>query len=78
MKPSSSFACKKCGTMIGGHNQFLHDGMCDDCFFESYFPEEKPEQQILKTAQKRLKEIKEDKVKPVEEKEFRNFMKDKV
>ena len=24
----------------GGHNQFLHDGMCDEYFFETYFPED--------------------------------------
>lgn len=49
--------------------------MCDDCFFEEYFPEEKPEQQeIFKTAQKRLKEIKEGKVKAVGEGEFKEFI----
>lgn len=34
------FYCKKCNTEIDGHNQFLHDGMCDDCFSEVYFPED--------------------------------------
>ena len=34
------FNCKKCQTVINGHNLYLHDGMCDDCFFEVYFPEE--------------------------------------
>ncbi|MBI4980593.1 hypothetical protein HZC30_03495 [Candidatus Woesearchaeota archaeon] len=34
------FNCKKCKTVIGGHNQYLHDGMCDDCFFAEYFPED--------------------------------------
>jgi|SRR3989338_2519253 len=34
------FWCRKCNLSIGGHNQYLHDGMCDDCFFEIYFPEE--------------------------------------
>jgi hypothetical protein len=34
------YHCDKCGRIIGGHNQFLHNGMCDDCFFETYFPEE--------------------------------------
>lgn len=33
------FSCRKCGIDIGGHNQYLHDGMCDGCFFEAYFPE---------------------------------------
>jgi len=34
------FQCGKCNISIGGHNQYLHDGMCDDCFFGVYFPEE--------------------------------------
>ncbi len=34
------FHCRKCNISIGGHNRYLHDGMCDDCFFEIYFPEE--------------------------------------
>ncbi len=33
------FACKRCGSQIGGHNQYCHDGMCDDCFFGEHFPE---------------------------------------
>jgi len=31
------FNCTKCGVVIGEHNQYLHDGMCDDCFFDAYF-----------------------------------------
>ena len=23
------FCCRKCGKSIDGHNQYLHDGMCD-------------------------------------------------
>ncbi|MBN2367519.1 hypothetical protein JXC34_00745, partial [Candidatus Woesearchaeota archaeon] len=34
------FYCKKCKIEIGGHNQYLHDGMCDDCYFDEYFPDE--------------------------------------
>src|SRR3989338_1654600 len=34
------FKCGKCGIEIGGHNQYCHDGMCDDCYFEEYFPED--------------------------------------
>lgn len=34
------FTCKECGKTIGGHNQYLHDGMCDECFFDLYFPED--------------------------------------
>lgn len=37
---NKTYLCKKCGITIGGHNQFLHAGMCDECFFETYFPEE--------------------------------------
>lgn len=33
------FNCRKCKIKIGGHNQYLHAGMCDDCFFNEYFPE---------------------------------------
>lgn len=29
--------CKKCGKEIDGHNEYCHDGMCDDCFFNAYF-----------------------------------------
>ena len=32
--------CRKCNIEIGGHNQYLHDGMCDDCYFREYFPED--------------------------------------
>lgn len=31
--------CKKCGRKIGGHNIYLHEGFCDRCFFEEFFPE---------------------------------------
>lgn len=34
------FNCTKCETVIGGHNKYLHDGMCNDCYFKEYFPEE--------------------------------------
>ena len=40
------FQCRKCNISIGGHNQYLHNGMCDDCFFGVYFPEEA---QIIET-----------------------------
>ncbi len=35
--------CKKCGKRIGGHNIYLHEGFCDKCFFEEFFPEPDPE-----------------------------------
>ena len=35
-----SWNCRKCNVTIGGHNQYLHDGMCDDCYFKEYFPED--------------------------------------
>ncbi len=31
--------CKKCDKIIGGHNIYLHEGFCDKCFFEEFFPE---------------------------------------
>ena len=34
------FTCRRCGNLIGEHNQYLHDGMCNECFFELYFPED--------------------------------------
>lgn len=34
------FWCKKCRKQIGGHNKYLHDCMCNDCYFDEYFPEE--------------------------------------
>lgn len=37
-----NFKCRRCNTRIDGHNQYLHDGMCDQCFFKTYFPEEDP------------------------------------
>ena len=33
-------SCKKCGIRIGEHNKYLHDGMCDECFFREHFPKE--------------------------------------
>lgn len=35
-----TYSCGKCGRPIGDHNKFLHAGMCDECFFETYFPDE--------------------------------------
>lgn len=34
------FLCRKCSIKIDGHNQYCHDGMCDDCFFKEYFPDD--------------------------------------
>ena len=48
------FNCSKCGIEIGGHNKYLHDGMCDDCFFEEYFPEDA---QIFETDINEIKKI---------------------
>jgi len=39
MQTPETFHCRKCRKVIGGHNQYLHGGMCDDCFFETYFPD---------------------------------------
>lgn len=40
MMKEEQFQCRKCNVSTRGHNRYLHDGMCDDCFFEVYFPEE--------------------------------------
>ena len=49
-----SFKCKKCAKEIGGHNQYCHDGMCDDCFFDVYFPEDA---QIFETDIDKIKKM---------------------
>ncbi len=33
------FKCRRSTISINGHNKYLHDGMCDDCFFYVYFPD---------------------------------------
>lgn len=38
--PKKKFNCKKCGRDIDCHNQYCHDGMCNNCFFDEYFPKE--------------------------------------
>lgn len=40
MTGKKRYTCKQCGILIGEHNQYLHDGMCDKCFFDVYFPED--------------------------------------
>ena len=30
------YNCKKCNKSIGKHNLYWHEGMCNDCFFETY------------------------------------------
>jgi NMD protein affecting ribosome stability and mRNA decay len=49
-----AYKCRKCGITIGGHNKFLHDGMCDECFFETYFLEEI---EIFEINSKKLPEL---------------------
>jgi len=39
-KTSTDGSCRLCGKGIDGHNIHCHDGMCDDCFFKTYFPDE--------------------------------------
>lgn len=34
-----NYNCKKCNRKISAHNNDWHDGMCDDCFNNQYFPE---------------------------------------
>src|SRR3989338_10092013 len=48
------FNCRKCKIEIGGHNQYLHDGMCDDCYFGEYFPEEA---QIFETDKEQIERL---------------------
>jgi len=35
-----NFDCKKCNKKISAHNKDWHDGMCDKCFNEKYYPKE--------------------------------------
>ncbi|MCX6816052.1 MAG: hypothetical protein NT120_04340 [Candidatus Aenigmarchaeota archaeon] len=35
-----NFSCKKCKNKISVHNNDWHDGMCDDCFNRTHFPED--------------------------------------
>ena len=35
-----NFSCKKCKKKISAHNNDWHDGMCDNCFNKTYYPEE--------------------------------------
>ena len=39
-KSKEKFNCRKCSKEIDWHNQYCHDGMCDDCFFDIYFHED--------------------------------------
>jgi Fe-S-cluster containining protein len=64
------FTCKRCGIPIGGHNQYLHDGMCDECFFEVYFPEDA---QIFETDIRLLPQMCRNDRK--ENMQFRDFLK---
>lgn len=36
-----NFNCKKCKKKISSHNKDWHEGMCDDCFDETYFKEKR-------------------------------------
>ncbi len=64
------FSCKKCGLEIGGHNQYCHDGMCDNCFFDAYFPEEA---QIVEADPNELAKL--CKINEKENMKFWNFLK---
>lgn len=65
------FNCTKCGTLIGGHNQYLHDGMCDDCYFKEYFPEEA---QVEETDIEKIKRHCQSKPVQKENVSFREFL----
>lgn len=64
------FSCRKCKKTIGGHNQYLHEGMCDDCFFEEYFPEEA---QIFETELEKIR--RECRINEKDNLKFREFVK---
>ena len=66
------FHCKKCTKQIGGHNQYLHDGMCDNCFFEIYFPEDA---QIVETDLEIIKRHCNSKPTQRENNTFKEFVK---
>ena len=38
-----NFNCNKCNKKISAHNKDWHDGMCDDCFNNMYFPDDSPD-----------------------------------
>lgn len=40
LESPKEFNCKKCNAKIGKHNLYWHEGMCNECFFDTYFPEE--------------------------------------
>ena len=46
------YNCSKCGVEIGGHNKYLHEGMCNNCFFDEYFPEDA---QVFETDIEKMK-----------------------
>lgn len=64
------FNCKRCGIPIGEHNQYLHEGMCDEYFFDVYFPEDA---QIFETDVRRFPQMCRRNRK--ENLQFRNFLK---
>lgn len=35
-KGEKNFKCEKCGKAIGKHNLYWHEGMCNECFFNTY------------------------------------------
>lgn len=38
---AKDFKCKKCEAKVGKHNLYWHEGMCNNCFFDNYFPDTK-------------------------------------
>ena len=42
-----NFNCRQCNKKISAHNKDWHDGMCDDCFNNKYFPEDSPDKDPL-------------------------------
>ena len=35
-----NYNCRKCNAEISAHNKDWHDGMCDDCHNNAYFPDD--------------------------------------
>ena len=35
-----NYNCRKCNAEISAHNKDRHDGMCDDCHNNAYFPDD--------------------------------------
>lgn len=66
------YKCRKCGAEIGRHNKYLHDDMCNTCFFDEYFPEDA---QVFETDINRMKSHCRSKPVQRENQKFWEFLK---